>query len=143
MGKKGEREKGERRTIHPFVGVHGAVPEVLPGVAEEDGEAEAGSGLEDPVDGFREPDVQSGVSGWCYRLEDVLDHCESLVDIRYRRGLGAKRSYDALCIDPQGRECPGQKDITSSMDPSSPGGNIVIFPTVQVSWVGEVTNAKT
>lgn len=44
------------RTEHPFIGVHGAMPEILPAVAEEDGETEPRGGFQDPVDCFRDPD---------------------------------------------------------------------------------------
>ena len=51
----GRGERGRRRTVQPFVGVHGAVPEVLPAVAEEDCDAEAGGGLEEIIYEFRGP----------------------------------------------------------------------------------------
>lgn len=55
--KAGRRGRRRRLTIHPLIRMHSPMPKVLPAITKEDSDAEATCGLEDPMDGFRGPDL--------------------------------------------------------------------------------------
>ena len=64
----------ERPTVHPFVGMHGAVPEVLPTIAEEDGHPEASRRLENNVGEFCGPHFPCSKAVWRCLQQLVDDH---------------------------------------------------------------------
>ena len=151
MGGKGKQKRDTwvLRTEHPFIGVHGAMPKILPAVAEEDGENEPGGGLEDPVDCFGDPDFPRRKT-ICQpiahvRIDERTKQHQWLFGRwgreRHRRCVGLDIGDECFGIDTKKRQRPGNS-ISSAMHSTGPDDDVVVLSALEVAGVGEVSEAE-
>ena len=140
-------EEESRRTVHPLVDVHGAVPKVLPGVEEAHGQPELEAGDQQPVDGLGDHQLPGG-KGRDGGARDVAEDGggeERIVPAG--QGAGQERVGGSHVLGDGGgveseRSEDGGEGALGEADTGGPDGDVIVLGAGHLARLGETQKGR-
>ena len=135
-------------TIHPPIRMHGPMPEILPAVAEEDGDPESHCRFQNPVHHLGDSDLPRRKAVRRVLIdgeERPNDHCRlarrNHIGSAKRAGIVFQGLANAPRVDAHAGQDP-RDGATSVTEPARPHRNVVLRLPVEISWLGHVSDGQ-